>query len=327
MALQRPKVSVIIPCFNASHSLRLCLESVVGQCYAPLEIICVDDGSVDNTVNVAREFDAVQVVKQSNQGACAARNRGVREATGKYIKFLDADDFLFPAVISHQVKLAEQLGEDAITYGNYVMRDEKGDRKIVTKLLHVKPLTSLVLQDITTSTPLHRKHLLEKVDGFDTRLQRGQEWNLHVRLAASGIKFCHDEVPIYTYVNFDDPSRVSRYSSHDRRSKYAYKIKQVELTAETLDRGQYLLSYSASPAFARRLWSAGRDAMRDGDVEIAEECFERALTFCSDTSRFLPFYYRIPSRILGRRRFERLLSPQAIGRLASRIERGLWRRL
>lgn len=96
-------VSVIIPAYNVERYLEDCLNSVLKQTYKNIEIIIVDDGSKDKTLEIARNYkkegNNVTVVHQENGGVCAARNRGLELATGKYIMFLDADDYLLPEAI------------------------------------------------------------------------------------------------------------------------------------------------------------------------------------------------------------------------------------
>src|SRR4051794_40117270 len=90
------RVSVIIPCFNAARFVQATLESVVRQSWTDLEIIIVDDGSTDESVEIIEKFvDArIKLVRQPNQGQTAALNRGLALATGDYVQFLDADDVL-----------------------------------------------------------------------------------------------------------------------------------------------------------------------------------------------------------------------------------------
>lgn len=113
-----PKVSVIIPVYNAEKYLRNCLDSVVSQTLRDIEIICVDDGSTDNSLAILREYEKndarVAVLHQSNINAGAARNNGFARATGEYLAFLDADDFfksdmLEKAYISAKSRAAEIL--------------------------------------------------------------------------------------------------------------------------------------------------------------------------------------------------------------------------
>lgn len=91
------KVSVIIPVYNAETYLRQCLASVVSQTLKPVEIICIDDGSTDNSKNILNEFEKnycnFKVLTQTNSGSGIARNKGLASAQGKYIAFMDADDY------------------------------------------------------------------------------------------------------------------------------------------------------------------------------------------------------------------------------------------
>lgn len=93
-----PKISVIIPVYNAEKYIAECLDSLVNQTLMDLEIICVNDGSRDNSLRILRQYELkdsrIKVIDQKNQGACVARNAGINIATGKYIAFVDADDYL-----------------------------------------------------------------------------------------------------------------------------------------------------------------------------------------------------------------------------------------
>ena len=92
------QISVIIPVYNAELYLEKCIESVLGQTFDALEVICVDDGSSDASVEILRKFqnkdERLIVLQQKNRGAGAARNNGLRRAKGKFIHFLDADDWV-----------------------------------------------------------------------------------------------------------------------------------------------------------------------------------------------------------------------------------------
>ena len=90
------KVSVIIPVYNAQQYLAETLESVLAQTITPLEVICIDDGSADNSLEVLQGFasrhENIKILTQENTGSGAARNHGIKAANGKYIAFMDADD-------------------------------------------------------------------------------------------------------------------------------------------------------------------------------------------------------------------------------------------
>ena len=92
-----PKVSVIIPIYNAAEFLGECLDSVLAQTLTDIEVICVNDGSPDNSLEILREYEKkdsrIKIIDQKNQGAGAARNHGMSVARGEYLSFLDSDDF------------------------------------------------------------------------------------------------------------------------------------------------------------------------------------------------------------------------------------------
>src|ERR1700748_3370934 len=107
MQITRPLVSIIIPVYNAQKYLAETINSALAQTWPNKEIIIVDDGSTDNSFQIAKNFenDKVRVYYQENRGAGAARNKGLREAKGNYIQFLDADDLISNNKAEEQINL------------------------------------------------------------------------------------------------------------------------------------------------------------------------------------------------------------------------------
>lgn len=114
------KISVIIPVYNVEEYLNECLESIIKQTYCNLDIICVNDGSTDNSLNILRHFESldkrIKVIDQTNQGVSSARNRGMEIATGQYISFVDPDDFLAPDTYEIAMKKIKD-NVDILVYG------------------------------------------------------------------------------------------------------------------------------------------------------------------------------------------------------------------
>lgn len=113
-----PKVSVIIPVYNEEKYLQQCLESVCGQTLQNIEIICVDDGSADNSVAILQQMQKedkrIQIYTQKNSGAGTARNLGMKYAKGKYLSFLDSDDIFEPNMLENMVQAAEKENTDVL---------------------------------------------------------------------------------------------------------------------------------------------------------------------------------------------------------------------
>ena len=111
-------ISVIIPVYNASVFLEKCVRSVLNQNYAQLEVILVDDGSKDNSLavcqNLASNDSRIHVIHQENSGVSAARNTGLAHATGEYVSFVDADDYLTADYFQHLLKNAEDHNADIV---------------------------------------------------------------------------------------------------------------------------------------------------------------------------------------------------------------------
>ncbi|GAA0761651.1 hypothetical protein FHS52_003216 [Erythromicrobium ramosum] len=113
--------SIIIPTYNRKHYLLECLETVFAQSYAPHEVIVVDDGSTDGTIEALQKFeDRIHVIRQANAGPGAARNRGAMGAKGEYLAFLDSDDLWFPWALASFAKLIERHQNPALVFGRFV---------------------------------------------------------------------------------------------------------------------------------------------------------------------------------------------------------------
>lgn len=116
------KVSIVIAAYNSARYLPDCLESLINQSYKNLEIICINDGSTDDTLNILRNYEAqderVKVFSKENEGkgAASARNLGLNYVTGDYVLILDSDDFFEPEMIDELVKKAEETDADLIIY-------------------------------------------------------------------------------------------------------------------------------------------------------------------------------------------------------------------
>lgn len=122
-----PKISTIIPVYNASEYIKQCAETIQAQSLKEIEIIFVDDGSSDNSVEIleilAKNDSRITIIKQENQGAGTARNTGIKNATGEYFHFLDADDFLEPLAYEKLYSVAKKLDVDMVKGKSYSFDD------------------------------------------------------------------------------------------------------------------------------------------------------------------------------------------------------------
>lgn len=126
--MSTPRFSVVIPVFNGAQTVARAIDSVLAQRYPAHEIIVVDDGSVDETVEVLAQYqDCIRIISQANAGVSAARNAGARAATGDWLAFLDADDWYFPDRLKLHAEWIEMDPALGFLTGDYEYRDDAGN--------------------------------------------------------------------------------------------------------------------------------------------------------------------------------------------------------
>ena len=126
-----PKISVIIPVYNTENYLKECLNSVINQTFKDIEIICVNDGSTDNSLSILEEYartdSRIKIINQKNQGVSSSRNNGIKSARGEYIMFLDSDDLYKPDLCEKVVEKIDSQSPDIVMWGH----DCRCDKKII----------------------------------------------------------------------------------------------------------------------------------------------------------------------------------------------------
>lgn len=139
-----PKISVIIPIYNAHDCLRECLDSVLNQTLREIEILCVDDGSTDDSPDIlaeyARQDSRMRVIRQENAGAGAARNNGMRYASGEYLSILDCDDFFERNMLEESYRKARETYADILVFGCDFYDNATGSFRPCTYSIHTQLL-------------------------------------------------------------------------------------------------------------------------------------------------------------------------------------------
>ena len=142
-----PKVSVIIPVYNVERYLRECIDSVVNQTLKEIEIICVDDGSTDTSLDILKQYAArdnrITIITQTNLCAGVARNAGLSQAKGEYLSFLDSDDFFEPNMLEEVYLKIKEKQADEILFNTYLYDDTLHEDKAVEWTLDVKNVPEL----------------------------------------------------------------------------------------------------------------------------------------------------------------------------------------
>lgn len=197
---RRALVSVVIPCYEQAHFLRGALTSVIAQASGDIEIVVVDDGSPDDVTAVVREFEGglradVVCLRQDNMGLPAARNAGVRRASGDLILPLDADDRLAPGAIQVLVSALVD-GSSDVAYGD---RIEFGARTGLIRSMEFD-LDRLCWNNFVPVSSMFTRRAWATVNGYDESMRDGYEdWDFWLSCAEAGLKFAYVAAPTLCY--------------------------------------------------------------------------------------------------------------------------------
>ena len=225
-----PKVSVVIPCYNVEDYIEECLAAIFAQDYPDLEVIAVDNNSKDRTLELLREAEGryanLVVLEEKRQGAPAARNKGLEQAKGEWIQFLDADDLLEPQKISHQIGLQPSDKVDFIAAA--FLKIYIDGRKIKALIPNQHLWVNLVSGKLgITSANLFRKSALIAVGGWNEEMKSSQEADLMFRLIKRGGQAIID--------NVDNTIIRQRSSGQISDQSVDNKVRYIELRLKMLD--------------------------------------------------------------------------------------------
>lgn len=203
-----PKVSVIIPIYKTEKYLPTCLNSIIGQSYKDLEIICINDGSPDKSKEILKKFQKqdkrIKVINQANKGLSAARNAGIEKATGDYLFFVDSDDSLHPQAIEILTGIAERT-KAPITVSNHLIK--LSEKKKFTKYpdcnaikykIHSNPVHDVLRQKrFIACSKLFKRKLFKNwrfIEGI-----RFEDWPLITCIFSEIPFFVSINTPLYLY--------------------------------------------------------------------------------------------------------------------------------
>ena len=277
-----PRVSVIIPAYNAAATIAGTVDSVVGQTLQDFEIICVDDGSTDRTRAIVDGYgDRVRLVEQANCGPAAARNNGARHSSGEYIAFLDADDVWMPDFLERTAAALDADPALSLVYCNCALADSEGvaiDTSLVGKGFdHPPSLHELLtrLWPIMPSAALVRRSAYDKCGGYRDELRgesfRFEDVDFWINMREQGpFGYIAEPLVIWRFAWF--PKQLKRLPDYSK----ALRVFEAYL--------QERYGVSAAPLVDARtraprsiLATIGLKALRDGDHPRARAAFARAI--------------------------------------------------
>ncbi|MBK4732785.1 glycosyltransferase [Oxynema sp. CENA135] len=272
-------ISVIIPAYNAENTIQETLKSVFKQTFTDFEVIVIDDGSQDATVELISNINdpRFRFFSYSNSGQGASRNRGLSHANGEYIAFLDADDLWTYDKLEAQLAALQAHPEAGVAYSWSDCIDENSEflRRGGHLTVNGNVYTNLLLVNFLEngSNPLIRRSAIDEVGDFDESLPPAEDWDLYLRLAAR-----------YSFVAVDRPQVLYRVSD---RSMSANVKKLEKVSLQVLDRAfncapsslQYLKNFSLGNVYKYLTFKALEGKPERHQALIALRLFGLALKY------------------------------------------------
>ena len=212
--LSMPTISVIIPAYNAEYTIQETVKSVLQQSFSDFEIVIVDDGSSDRTLDIVREIadSRLKYFSYANGGSAMARNLGVSHATGEFIAFLDADDLWTSDKLELQFEALQKHPEAGVAYSWTYFSYETEQRSYAdtSNCYEGDVYAELLIRNFlhNGSNPLIRKQAIDTIGLFDTSIISCEDWDFYIRLAS-----------IYPFVLVRKPQVIYRQTPGTKSSK------------------------------------------------------------------------------------------------------------
>ncbi|MDE3242947.1 MAG: glycosyltransferase family 2 protein [Nitrospirota bacterium] len=230
-----PQVTVVLPVYNGARYIREALDSVFAQTFRDFEVICIDNGSTDETRSILEGYgERIRVLRRENRGPCGGRNEGVRKATAQYIAFLDHDDCWYPRKLEQQVAVLSAEPDAVLVLCNSDRMDAEG------RLLQVgatsaeratmgdSPLGRLMEADqLLSSAILVRRDAFERAGMYDEELRGFEDFDLCARLKREG-RFVFLEEPGMCYrVHSASLSHAGKAMVVQSRERFLLRMKAL----------------------------------------------------------------------------------------------------
>lgn len=310
-----PRVSVVMPAYQAETSVGGAISSVLGQTYGDLELVLVDDGSTDATSRIAAAFPGVRVIGQENAGVAAARNRGISEARGELIAFCDADDYLLPQHIEALVETYDRHA-DITTSNCYWLFPGGLDGSRTRYKGGFPPLErqrlAILEQNFVSTMSLFPKALTEEIGPFDVERRLAEDWDFWLRAIYAGHRVALQPRPFALY-RWGAEGLSAGYEAMDHHVEALLRKaeQRPDLTEPERD---YLRRRFGGPG-PRRLGRRADEALRDRRYREAARDYGEAAALCPSEPR-----------LVWKARAMRL-APRLVGPLVRARQLGLERQL
>ena len=320
--IQNNLVSIIIPCFNAERWLSEAIDSCLAQTYQLIEVVVVDDGSTDTSLEIMRSYgDRITYRTGPNKGGNHARNLGFSLSKGGYIQFLDADDYIRAHKLERQVQYLEETGADVV-YGDWQHQYHDDSAEVILDNVKVSgnqpDILKSLLSDwwVSPACLLFRRSVVEASGGWDEALKAGQDRDFFLAVVMSGARVVYQPGCDSVYRRYGNIT-VSSSSQQRYLENHLKILEKYEARLTKEDR----LSNSYKDALAQSYFLLARRYLtfdRDCYLQLLEKTLLLSPNFQAQGSE-RTLSYRFAQKILGFKKLE--LIAAKIKQLNSKLQR------
>lgn len=267
------KVSVIIPVYNLEDYIENCIRSLLNQTYENIEILCIDDGSADDSAaviaDIQKEDSRVRYVYQDNGGVSAARNKGLESAEGEYLMFIDGDDYMHCQAVEILVDCIEKFDCDMVSAHQKHTFSLEEEMSEITDVNYFEASHEDLFKEVngnvigkSSCAKLFKREAALKAR-FPVGISNGEDANYIMRLLASGIRTCIADTVLYYYYTRENSSVTSGFT----QSKFSITLSFDDLCEYLKDSEYeflkaYCLQYLFQSIFYNRTNSIGTPAQK-----------------------------------------------------------------
>ncbi|MGM3307852.1 glycosyltransferase family 2 protein [Anabaena sp. WFMT] len=301
------KVSVIIPCFNSGKWLVEAIDKCLQQTYPHIEIIVIDDGSTDNSLDIIKGYgDKIIWRSLSHKGGNYARNLGFNLSQGKYIQYLDADDYILPEKIERQINFLEATGADVV-YGDWRHQHHLANGSSFLDKIEVSENQDDILAAllanwwVALAALMYKRNVVENSGGWDENLLAAQDRDFFLSVAMTGAKVVYQPGCYAIYRRYGSVTVSTSSKARWLKSHYLV-LKKAE--QQLLQKNQLSMIYRQ--ALAKSYFELAREALLfdyEQYLMFLEEAFVMFPEFKANSKRK---FYRLVQNIVGFRQTERI---------------------
>lgn len=300
-------VSVIIPCFNAERWLAEAIDSCLQQTYPNIEIIVIDDGSTDNSLEIIKSYrDKILWQSLPRRGGNHARNTGFALSSGEYVQYLDADDYILPEKIERQVCFLEETGAD-IVYGDWRFGHHLPDGTTFLDKINVSEAQADILESllinwwVAVAALLYKRTVVENSGGWDENLPAAQDRDFFISVVMNGAKVAYQPGCYSIYRRYGNVT-VSTCSLPRWIASHCVVMDKVERKLSQLDN----LSIKYRHALAKGYFSLARDSLFINYSQYLQLLEKTLILFPEFRGNSTKAVYNLVQDICGFRQAERI---------------------